>query len=469
MKANTYLSSLCWLICWSLICASSLKAETTLTAEEAKNIAIEAYIYGYPLVTMEITRRVMTNVESPQNEKAPMGQFANARLYPDASFRTVTAPNADTLYSQAWLDLAKEPYILHVPNENNRYYLMPILSGWTNVFAVPGTRTTGTQAADFAITGPYWSGTLPEGVKEIKAPTNMIWILGRTYCSGTPEDYKIVHTIQDQYKLTPLSAWGKSYTPPSGAIDPKIDMTTSVRDQVNQMNIETFFNTLAFLLKNNPPSREDTDMVLKMSRLGIIAGEPFNLKDTERELSFELKNIPQLAQEKIEKHINSTGKLINGWILTTQTGLYGTDYLQRATTALIGLGANRPQDAIYPYARVDSQNERLTGKNRYVIHFEKDQVPPVKGFWSLTMYNDQFFFVDNPINRFTLSPRDPLKYNEDGSLDLLIQNTAPSKDEASNWLPSPPQDFILMLRLYWPDEAIIDGSWTPPVIKRVKS
>src|SRR5580700_2371814 len=213
----------------------------TPSEDEALALATDAYVYGYPLVTMEMTRRVMTNVATVEAMRAPMGQFANAREYPSAAFRDVTAPNADTLYSTAWLDLAKEPYVLSIPDEADRYYLMPMLSGWTDVFEVPGKRTTGTKAQKYAITGPGWSGTLPAGITEYKSPTAMVWILGRTYCTGTPQDYKAVHAIQDQYSVVPLSAYGKPYTPPEGKVNPKIDMKTPVRDQVDRMDAATYF------------------------------------------------------------------------------------------------------------------------------------------------------------------------------------------------------------------------------------
>ncbi len=216
--------------------AAHARADAPLSEEDATKIATDAYVYGYPLVTMEMTRRVMTNAAQPKDNHAPMGQFFDARTYPDAAFRDVTAPNADTLYSTAWLDLSKEPYVLSIPDEGDRYYLMPMLSGWTDVFQVPGKRTTGDKAQTYAITGPNWKGDLPDGVKELKSPTSMVWILGRTYCTGTPEDYKAVHEIQDKYKLVPLSAYGKDYTPPKGTVDPKIDMKTPVREQVNGMS-----------------------------------------------------------------------------------------------------------------------------------------------------------------------------------------------------------------------------------------
>ena len=213
----------------------SARAQDPATPAEAREIATDAYVYGYPLVTMEMTRRVMSNAAEPEGNHAPMGQFANVRSYPDASFRDITAPNADTLYSVAWLDLATEPYVVSIPDEDGRYFLMPMLSGWTDVFAVPGKRTTGTKAQTYAITGPRWSGTLPDGMKELKSSTAMVWILTRTYCTGTPADYEAVHAIQDAYKLVPLSAYGKPYAPPTGKVDLTIDMKTPVRAQVNTM------------------------------------------------------------------------------------------------------------------------------------------------------------------------------------------------------------------------------------------
>lgn len=438
----------------------------TLTEDEALKIGIEAYIYGYPLVTMEITRRVMTNVASPVGTRAPMGQFVIMRTYPDASFKDVTAPNADTLYSTAWLNVAKEPYILNIPDENGRYFLMPMLSGWTDVFAVPGKRTTGTQAQTYAITGPNWKGTLPAGVKELQSPTNMVWILGRTYCSGTPEDYKACHAIMDRYELKPLSAHGKAYQPPAGVVDPAIDMKTPVRDQVNRLEAISYFELLAKLMKDNPPAKDDADVLAKIAKIGIVPGN-FQAVNLPASVA---QRIPKAAQEQIMGHFKSAGQEINGWQFTTKTGIYGTEYLQRALITAFGLGANRPQDAVYPTSEVDAQGKPYSGANKYIMHFPKGMTPPVDGFWSITMYNGEYFFVANPLNKYTVSPRNPLKYNEDGSLDIYIQNESPGKDKEPNWLPAPKDKFILMMRLYWPKEtspSIINGTWKPPAVTKV--
>jgi len=457
----------------SAVKAGAAERTTASQAREDEALAIgtDAYIYGYPLVTMEFTRRVLTNVVEPKDTHAPMGQFFDSKTYPDASFRDVTAPNADTLYSTAWLDLSEGPYVLSLPDEKGRYYLMPILSAWTDVFAVPGKRTSGTKAQTYAITGPDWKGELPKGVEQIQAPTNMVWVLGRTYCTGTPADYEAVHAVQREYKLVPLSAYGKPYTPPPGRFDPGIDMKTPVRDQVNGLDAQTYFRLLAALMKDNPPTAADAPMVARMAKIGIVPGKDFDMAKLDPDVARGLQNVPKAAQAKIMAEFKNMGTEVNGWTFSTKLGVYGTDYAQRAFVTAIGLGANRPQDAIYPTSKVDAGGKPYDGANRYVMHFPKGRTPPVNGFWSLTMYDQNMFFVPNDLNRYTLSSRFKFKYNRDGSLDFYIQKDSPGKDKEANWLPAPDGKFVLMLRLYWPKESppsIIDGSWKPPAVERVK-
>src|SRR5215471_7469013 len=198
-------------------------------------LATDAYVYGYPLVTMEMTRRVVTNVPRMEGTRGPMGQIIKLRQYPDPSFRDVTAPNADTLYTTAFFDVGKEPWVLSVPDMGDRYYLLPMLDGWTNVFAVPGKRTTGNKSHQYAITGPGWSGKLPDGIEQLKSPTALVWMLGRIYCTGTPEDYQAVHDLQDKFSIVPLSSYGKTYAPPPAEVDASFDMKTTVRDQVESL------------------------------------------------------------------------------------------------------------------------------------------------------------------------------------------------------------------------------------------
>jgi hypothetical protein len=359
--------------------------------------------------------------------------------------------------------------VFSIPDMGDRYYLMPMLDGLTEVFQVPGKRTTGGKAQTYVITGPGWSGTLPDGVTEYKSPTALVWILGRIYCTGTPEDYKAVHALQDKFSLVPLSSYGKPYTPLPGEVDSNFDMKKAVRDQVSSMDTVTYFNYLTKLLKTNPPAVGDASMIADMAKIGLVPGQDFDpsklgLLDKEA-----IRAVPKLAFVKIMDYFKQAGRPINGWIFTTKTGLHGTDYMQRALITAIGLGANRPQDAVYPTSEKDANGNDYDGANKkYVMHFDKGQLPPVNGLWSLKMYDAAYFFVPNPINRYTLSQRDKLLKNPDGSVDLYLQADSPGKAKEANWLPAPKAKFIPMLRLYWPkeqDPSILDGSWAIPGVK----
>ena len=464
-------------------CLACVAFATTSQSTQAKENAfeavpdgIDAYIFGYPLVTMEMTRRVMTNVREPESTRAPMGQFVRMRQYPDASYRDVTAPNADTLYTTAWVDVGAEPWVLSLPDAHDRYYLFPMLDGWTDVFQVPGKRTTGTGAQTYAITGPGWKGTLPAGVKEYKSPTSIVWLLGRIYCTGTPEDYAAVHKLQDEISLVPLSSYGKPYTPAPGVVDPSVDMKTAVRDQVNALSVDDYFTLLAQLMKNNPPAAADKAMVAKMAKLGIVPGQPFRSDHLGPLAKDAFSVVPKMAVDRIMRHMKEgilTGdlKFHDGWLYLPDTGVYGTKYLQRAFVTAIGLGANRSKDATYPTSEGPGILGSYNGDKKYVMHFPKGQLPPVDGFWSLTMYDKDYFFVANPLNRYSISARQNLKSNADGSVDLYIQNENPGADKESNWLPAPKDKFILMMRLYWPKEttpSILNGTWLVPQVKAVE-
>lgn len=457
------------------VVADAKAIEAAAKEAETRALAIEAYVYAYPLVTMELTRRVMTNVASPEGTRAPMGQIVRMRNYPTAAFRDVTAPNADTLYTTTWLDVGKEPWIISIPDMKGRFFLFPMLDGWTNVFEVPGARTTGTKAQKYAITGPGWKGTLPAGVTEYKSPTSIVWILGRIYCTGTPEDYKAVHALQDQVSVVPLSSWGKPFKPEAGQVDAAIDMKTAVRDQVEKLEAPAFFKLFADLMKTNPPAAADAPMVAKLAKLGIVPGQDFDAARLDPAVAKGMAGAPKPARELIMGWMKAgiaagDMRLENGWAFTTKTGQYGTHYLQRALITAIGLGANRPEDAVYPTSEGPDVVRKYSGAHKYVMHFPKGQLPPVNGFWSLTLYDEKYFFVANPIDRHTVSQRNRLKTNADGSVDLYVQHESPGKDKESNWLPAPKDGFILMLRMYWPKDkppSILDGTWKVPEVKQV--
>jgi hypothetical protein len=447
-----------------------MKPKELVTADEAEKIAVDAYIYGYPLVLMNVTKKVTTNVPKAEGGNAPVNQFCHLRAFPDYTFTDVVSPNADTLYSFAWLDLESEPIVLSVPDVGKRYYLMPLLDAWTNVFASPGTRITGNRKGDFAVVGLGWKGKLPVGIQEIKSPTNMVWLIGRTQTDGK-QDYANVHAIQDQYLLTPLSAWGKLYTPPANMpVEAEIDMKTPPVDQVAGMDAATFFTRLNALMKDNPPAAADKNALKRFAAIGVEPGEPFDLKSQDQAVAKSLEQAVRAAQAKIVAEAGkSHGKIVNGWQVMKNTGSYGTDYLWRAVVALIGLGANLPEDAIYPHATADAAGQPLTGAHRYVVRFPKGQLPPVGAFWSLTVYNARQAFVQNPLNRYAIGDRDKLMFNEDGSLTLYIQHDSPGKENESNWLPAPADSFNVLMRLYRPRKEALDGTWKmPPIEQRVK-
>jgi len=447
-------------------------AAHALTADEARDIAVDAYIYGYSLISVEMSRKVITNVEKPATTRAPMGQFAQLREYPSAAFRDVTAPNADTLYSNAFIDVSKEPWVVSWPDMGERYYVWEFYDAWVPVITSPGSRTTGQKAQAYAVTGPGWSGKLPDGVKEIKSPTGTVWILARTYSSGTPEDYKAVWALQDQYKLSPLSHWGKPYTPPPGKVDPSVDMKRSVRDSVNALDARQFFGWMGELMKTNPPAPEDAPMVAKMAKIGLVPGKSFDISQLDPAIAKAVEAAPAAGWKKIADYTSQSGKVHDGWLLNLKVGHYGTDYMARAWLSAFGIPANPPKDAVYVVGLADADGKPLdTANNKYVVRFKsKADLPPANGFWSLTMYDPQYFFVPNALNRYTVSPRNHLKTNADGSIDLYLQKDNPGPDKESNWLPAPAGGFIPMFRLYWPKEtppSVLDGTWWPPKITRV--
>src|SRR5262245_7886661 len=270
-----------------------------LGKEEALAIGEDAYVFGYPLVLMDITRSVMTAVPKVEERKAPSNQFLHLGTFPDPTFTDVVSPNADTLYSTAWIDLTTEPIILSVPAMGNRYSLMQMMDAWTNVFAAPGTRTTGNGKGDFAIVGPGWKGQLPDSVKEIKSPTNMVWLLGRTRTDGK-DDYAAVHAIQKQYLLTPLSALGKNYkAPESRQVEKEVDTKTPPVEQIARMDAPTFFGRLNALMKNNPPASGDITAMKRFAAVGIMPGKPFNLRDHDLAVVEALEQSVKAAQARI--------------------------------------------------------------------------------------------------------------------------------------------------------------------------
>ncbi len=442
-------------------------SRSAISAQQARDVAIEAYIFGYPLVLMDLTRQTLTNVAKPSENAAPLNQFCHKRTFPDPSLTAVVSPNADMLYSFSFLDLAREPLVLSIPEMDGRYYLMLLLDAWTNVFAAPGTRTTGSDQSDFAITGPAWKGQAPKGLKEIKSSTNMVWMIGGTQTNGK-RDYAAVNAIQDLYKLTPMSQFGKQYTPPDDVdVDLQMDMRTPPVEQVFKLNASQFFGRLNALMKTNPPAPADAGALQRFAAIGVNPGLPFSLRTFDPLIGNQVASSVAAAQARIIAEARKPhSDLRNGWEFMGDVGRYGTNYLWRAVVAFVELGANLPEDAIHPRATRDSDGQPLNGSRSYEVRFQKGQLPPVNAFWSITMYNDKQFFVPNPLHRYAIGDRDKIEFNNDGSLTIYIQHESPGREKEANWLPAPADGFNLIMRLYWPRKEIINGSWMPPRIER---
>jgi hypothetical protein len=440
----------------------------SITEAEAHAIGVEAYLYFYPLVTMDITRKQLTNVERAEGIHAPMNSFANIPAYPTADMKVVVRPNFDTLYSSGWLDLTKEPIVVSVPDTGGRYYLFPMLDMWSDVFASPGWRTTGTQAANFLVTGPGWTGSVPDGMQQIKAPTPYVWIIGRTKTDGPP-DYDAVHKIQAGYKLAPLSKSGNTLEAVTAKVDQSVDMKTPPKIQVDTMSAEKYFAYAAEALKVNPPHITDEPMVARMKRIGIEVGQSFDFAKLDPAVQKAVGSAPADAQALMKWKVPTLARVVNYWSMNTDTmGVYGNYYLKRAIIALMGLGANLPQDAIYPMNLGDETGKPLEGANKYTIHFDKATLPPAEAFWSITLYDTEGFQVANTLDRFAVSSWMPFKYNADGSLDLYFQNESPGATKEANWLPAPKGAFNLCMRLYAPKSDALTGKWNPPPVVKVQ-
>jgi hypothetical protein len=356
----------------------------------------------------------------------------------------------------------------------DRFFQLPVYDMWTDAFASPGQRTTGSEPGQWALVPPGWSGRLPEGVDAIQAPTSWLWIIGRTQTNG-PADYGAVHAIQDGYLLTPLSEWGggavAQVAPEAGPVpDPDtvaddIDRDTPPLQQLATLSSPAFFDRALALLAVHPPHLTDWSLVARMARIGLVPGAGFG--DLDPAVQKALVDVPAGAQAVMAQALPRLANVVNGWQVNIDTmGVYGNSYVKRAIVAMVGLGANAAEDALYPLLQTDAAGQRMRGELDYVIHFEADGLPPVDAFWSVTMYDGKGFPVANPLDRFALGDRDDLSFNPDGSLDLYLQPSSPGPGLESNWLPSPEGPIGVTMRLYAPRPEALDGTWSPPPVVR---
>ena len=415
----------------------------------------QAYLYGYPLVIMDLTRSQAALAIDPA---APLRRV---RQFPDASFKGVVRPNVDTLYTTAFIDMARGPWVFEMAPNDQRYEVMAFMDAWTNVFAAPGTRVNGSAGGTFLIAGPGWQGSVPPGMRLLQSPTRMVWLIGRTQTNGTA-DYPLVHRLQDGLNLRRLADTGAA----QATWQPGPEPALSPVQQMQAMGTEAFFTRLAALLPDNPPPAADAAQLARLQGLGITPGQPlrWGLLDT-----WCISLGRWAADFKVGRELKAPRQLVRGWSKPpANLGNYGSDHTTRAVVAMVGLGANLPADALYPNAQVDAQGAPLQGSHRYRLHFKAGELPPVNAFWSVTAYGADDGLIDNPLRRHALGDRDALAFNADGSLDLWIQADAPAADRMANWLPvKAAAPFILNARLYWPKAAALTGTWGMPAVERL--
>jgi hypothetical protein len=437
--------------------------------EVAYLLGMLSYVYGYPMVVMDVTRQVLTAAPGPNSEgtAAPINQLAKMPHYVSPYFTNVVRISLNSLWTTGFLDLDQEPTVLSVPDTNDCYYIFSVMNMWTDVFASIGKRTTGTAPGNFLIAGPKWQGLNPADIKQTyRCPTRYAWSLGQTQANG-PDDFAAVNAIQAGYKLTPLSAWGTPYAPPTNVpVDNKVDLKVTPPDQVARMDAGEFFGRLAIAMKDNPPYAVDERPLYRLKKLGIEPGKEFDINKIDPAIARGLQRAMKEAPIKLNEG-TATMKNVNGWIQPHDLGRYGTDYDTRAGIAFAGLGADLQEDTIYPIAFVDGEGKRLDAANKYVMHYEKGGFTPTNATWSVSLYQGPNY-VPNPLNRYDIAPWMPLNYNPDGSLDIYIQAMSPGKDKEANWLPAPARgEFNIVIRNYWPREEAFNGVYKNPPIKRV--
>jgi hypothetical protein len=464
--------------------ALQIKMAQLSSSNKTEDIATLAYIWGYSPISMERSFNWFTNPKVPTGPShGPANTLNCNRELVNANDTDVVMPNADTLYCVGWMDLSDGPLVLKVPAIKDRYYTFEFLDAYTNVYSYVGTRATGSSGGTYLIAGPQWNGEVPNGMTMIWSPTNLAWILQRTLLKG-PNDIGNVHAIQDQMSLAPLSGGSQGNTSEQGsamnvtnaswALYPASFVPTELQQNpvspkppfIPTTGIK-IFDEIGTAMTGNPLNPAEPALVKKFASIGIGPGmtPSTQANDTVKQA---LEMAIQEGEKLISAQVPNLGTVVNGWGITS-TGLYGTDYLFRAGVTKLGLGANLGQEAIYPPAFTDIEGKQLSGSNKYTIHFKSGQLPPVDAFWSISMYNNESYFVDNPINRYNIGQyTEGLKNNTDGSLDVYVQHDNPGPDKESNWLPAPApnNDFKVTLRLYLPQEAILNGTWIPPTINR---
>jgi hypothetical protein len=467
MKTVTRRSFACGIATLPALHFSAAHAQAGVSPGEARAIAKEAYVYGFPIVDNYRVQHAYWMDKTNPEYKGPWNQIWNsARLFSPAD-KAIQTPNSDTLYSFIGADLRSEPLVLTVPAmENERYFSVQLIDYYTFNFDYIGTRTTGNGGGSFLLAGPDWKGETPKGIDKVfRSETELVFPAYRTQLFN-PGDIENVKKIQAGYKVQPLSAFLRQPAPKAA---PAIDLIKPLTPAEERTSAE-FFNILNFVLQFCPTVPSEQEVMARFARIGVGPGKTFDASTLSPEMktAIEQSVADAWADFAALKKKFDEGKVTAGDVFGTRTYLQG-NYLYRMAAAVLGIYGNSKQEAMYPVYYVDAEKQKLDGANRYTVHFAPGQLPPVNAFWSLTMYEEpQSLLVANPLNRYLInSPMLPqLKRDADGSLTLIVQNESPGQDKESNWLPAPKGPFSMIMRLYWPKEAATEGKWNQPPLQR---
>jgi hypothetical protein len=440
------------------------------TAEPGAELAklpvnVRAALYALPLVIMDVTRE-----ETLARPGATPNRFLHVPVLLGASFRTVVRPNVDTLYSTAWLDLSTEPVVLTLPPSDRRFFMIQCMDAWTNVFADPGIRTLGNAAARYEIVGPDWHGDILAGAEPIRAPTRMVWVLARVYARNGA-DLPAARAYQSQLDIRPLSRLNDPDFQPIYPHPGEHDADPVMMDVLKRMGPEVFFERFAKLMVANPPAPQDAPFIEDvLEPLGIAPGPPRAWESVDaadrQALAAGLEEVLNTLGDRVAFH-RQHRRTVNGWDMPGPrlNGRFGTRYAVRAAVAVLGLAAKDRADGIHFNASVDGDGHRLNGSKSYRLTFAAGATPPARAFWSITLYDDNGYLIANPLDRYAVRPGEGLVYEPDGSLVIDLQPVDPGPERRANWLPTPRgQTYELSLRAYWPNEALLNGQWTPPPI-----
>jgi hypothetical protein len=439
--------------------------------KQARAIATDAYLYAYPLLLMELTRREQTNLAQPDVQLgfgAPINQFTHMSHAPDSMLHEIPYLDPNVLHSSMWFDVAKQPLVVEIPPSEGRYYFASIADMWTDVFAAPGTRTSGKSARILCIVGPNWKGTPPRNAELLHAPTaaGRLEVDIRIQGAG---DLKAAREFQFALRATPLNLWNRKYQAPTGTVDMHLPTQPPV-DQLAAMNAQDYLALYTRLAALYPAHDNDGPMLERLRRIGVEPGKAFDPRKLPPAVWQAIQDGVRDARAWIQSPPEPPAAAVGGWPMPLRPrGSYGTDYLLRARLARLTLVSPLTQDMIEVRANTDAEGRVLDGTFRYELRFERGQLPPASGFWSLTLYTDRGMLFDNALNRYALPSKDDMVVAPDGSTTLYVQYPAVTDDKKADWLPSPISGrFSLILRIYDPDRNAAEGSWMPPPIRRVR-